>query len=112
MVGDNGSGKSTVVEAMVAAGFNAEGGSRNLRFSTYRTHSELAEHVRLAWSSQPRWGWFLRAATFYGMATHIVYDDDPDAGGDRLGSRTPDHLRSANGGPCRPRSARLATGNC
>ncbi len=36
LVGDNGTGTSTIVEALaVAAGFNAEGGSRNLRFETY-----------------------------------------------------------------------------
>jgi predicted ATPase len=35
LVGENGSGKSTLIEAIaVAAGFNAEGGSRNFRFTT------------------------------------------------------------------------------
>lgn len=77
-VGDNGTGKSTLVEALaVAAGFNAEGGSRNLQFETYATHSELASSLRLRWSRRPAWGWFLRAETFYGMATHIHRDDDP-----------------------------------
>src|SRR5258705_1308951 len=76
LVGDNGTGKSTVVEALaVAAGFNSEGGGRNLRFSTHPTHSELHQHLRLTWSSRPQWGWFLRAETFYGMATHINTDD-------------------------------------
>jgi predicted ATPase len=80
-VGDNGAGKSTLIEALaVAAGFNAEGGSRNLRFSTYATHSELASKLHLRWSTRPRWGWFLRAETFYGMATHIHGDDDPKEG--------------------------------
>ena len=75
-VGDNGTGKSTLVEALaVAAGFNAEGGSRNLQFETYATHSDLASRLRLRWARQPRWGWFLRAETFYGMATHIHLDD-------------------------------------
>ncbi|MEZ5266505.1 MAG: hypothetical protein R2755_32990 [Acidimicrobiales bacterium] len=41
VVGDNGTGKSTVVEALARrGGFNAEGGSRNLRFETYATHSD------------------------------------------------------------------------
>jgi predicted ATPase len=76
-VGDNGTGKSTLVEALaVAAGFNAEGGSRNLQFETYATHSALASSLRLRWARRPRWGWFLRAETFYGMATHITLDDD------------------------------------
>jgi predicted ATPase len=81
LVGDNGSGKSTIVEAVaVAAGFNAEGGSRNLRFHTYDTHSALHEHLVLQWNRRPRWGWFLRAETFYGMASHIAQDDDPRTG--------------------------------
>jgi predicted ATPase len=84
-VGDNGTGKSTLVEALaIAAGFNAEGGSRNLQFETYETHSALASQLRLRWSRRPRWGWFLRAETFYGMATHITLDDDPKFGISKL----------------------------
>ncbi|MET0324133.1 MAG: AAA family ATPase [Ilumatobacteraceae bacterium] len=61
-VGDNGSGKSTLIEAIaVAAGFNAEGGGRNLRFTTFATHSELHAHLELRWRQRPRWGWFLRS---------------------------------------------------
>jgi predicted ATPase len=85
-VGDNGTGKSTLVEALaIAAGFNAEGGSRNLQFESYATHSALASSLRLRWSRRPRWGWFLRAETFYGMATHITLDDDVDDRGRPLG---------------------------
>src|SRR5439155_12118710 len=81
LVGDNGTGKSTLIEALaVAAGFNPEGGSRNLRFGTYATHSGLFQHLELVWSRRPRWGWFLRAETFYGIASHIATDDDPRAG--------------------------------
>ena len=48
-VGENGSGKSTMLEALaVAAGFNPEGGTKNYRFSTYDSHSitwgELSGH--------------------------------------------------------------------
>jgi len=75
LVGDNGTGKSTLVEAIAAAaGFNPEGGGRNLRFETHSTHSRLHEHLQLNWTDRPHWGWFLRAETFYGMATHIVTD--------------------------------------
>jgi hypothetical protein len=74
-VGQNGTGKSTLIEALaVAAGLNAEGGSNNLRFETMATHSDLADHLALQWIRRPRWGWFLRAETFYGMATHIAQD--------------------------------------
>ena len=93
LAGDNGTGKSTLVEALaVAAGFNAEGGSRNLRFRTHATHSDLSDHLRLGWRQRPRWGWFLRAETFYGMASHIAEDDDPMSG---IAAMFPDlHARS------------------
>ena len=40
--GASGSGKSTLLEAIaVACGFNPEGGTRNFRFATRETHSEL-----------------------------------------------------------------------
>lgn len=70
-VGENGSGKSTLLEALaVSAGFNPEGGTKNYSFSTYDSHSELCEAVRL--SRGPRkqgWGYFLRAESFYNVAT-------------------------------------------
>ena len=76
LVGENGSGKSTIIEAVAAAtGFNAEGGSRNLRFATHDTHSTLVRDLELRWARRPPWGWFLRAETFYGMATAIATDD-------------------------------------
>ena len=75
LVGANGSGKSTIVEAVATtAGLNAEGGSTNLRFATHSTHSSLGDHLSLRWAKRPSWGWFLRAETFYGMATHITRD--------------------------------------
>lgn len=76
LAGDNGSGKSSIIEAVaIAAGFNAEGGSRNLMFATHDTHSTLADSLTLEWRSRPKWGWFLRAETFYGMASHIAEDE-------------------------------------
>ena len=47
-VGENGSGKSTLLEAIaVSYGFNPEGGTRNYRFSTYDSHSELCDAMTL-----------------------------------------------------------------
>ena len=70
-VGENGSGKSTLLEAIaVASGFNPEGGSWNYRFSTYDSHSELCGAVRLSRGvRKPSWGYFLRAESFYNVAT-------------------------------------------
>ena len=71
--GENGSGKSTLVEAIaVAAGFNAEGGSRNMTVSTRASHSVLHKHLRLVRGTRrPRNGYFLRAESFFNVATHI-----------------------------------------
>jgi predicted ATPase len=77
-VGENGSGKSTLVEAVaVAAGFNAEGGSRNFNFATRRSESELHKHLRLARGTRrPRTGYFLRAESFFNVATEIENNAD------------------------------------
>jgi predicted ATPase len=73
IVGENGSGKSTLLEGLaVALGFNAEGGSRNFNFATRASHSELGRHLRIARSHRrPRTSFFLRAESFYNVATEI-----------------------------------------
>jgi len=70
-VGENGSGKSTLLEAIaVAYGFNPEGGTRNYHFSTYDSHSELCDAISLTKGIyRPGWGYFLRAESFYNVAT-------------------------------------------
>ena len=69
--GENGSGKSTLLEAIaVADGFNPEGGTRNYNFSTYDSHSELCDAIRLSRGvRRSKWGYFLRAESFYNVAT-------------------------------------------
>ncbi len=75
-VGENGTGKSTLLEAIaVAYGFNAEGGSRNFTFSTKKTHSELFKHITLVKRGFAKDGFFLRAESLYNVATNI---DDMD----------------------------------
>jgi predicted ATPase len=73
LVGENGSGKSTLLEAIaVAAGFNPEGGSNNFRFTTRASHSGLHQCLRLARShKRPRTGFFLRAESFFNVATEV-----------------------------------------
>lgn len=71
-VGENGTGKSTLLEAIaVAFGFNAEGGSKNFNFSTNSTHSDLWEHLTLVKREFARDGFFLRAESLYNVATNI-----------------------------------------
>ena len=73
LVGDNGSGKSTLLEAVaVAAGFNAEGGTQNFDFATRASHSDLHEAIRLVrGTTRPSSGFFLRAESFFNVATAI-----------------------------------------
>jgi predicted ATPase len=71
LVGENGTGKSTLLEAIaVASGFNPEGGSKHFRFSTRPSHSGLHEYLRLVRPpGRPRDGYFVRAESFYNVAT-------------------------------------------
>lgn len=70
LVGENGSGKSTLMEALaIAAGLNAEGGSRHLTYSHRATESSLHEHLVLRWARRPRTAFFLRSETLFNTAT-------------------------------------------
>jgi len=80
-VGENGIGKSTLLEALaVAVRLNPEGGSRNLRFATRDTHSGLHQMLRVTRGPRaPRDAYFLRAESFYNVASQIAaLDEDPD----------------------------------
>lgn len=86
LVGENGTGKSTLLEAVaVACGFNAEGGTRNFSFSTRETHSPLYRYLTVGRTAYPRDGFFLRAESFYNVATNI---DEMDGRGRAAGSST------------------------
>lgn len=85
LVGENGTGKSTLLEAVaVACGFNAEGGTRNFNFSTRATHSELCDYLTVSRSRYPKDGFFLRAESFYNVATNIDALDEEAVLGPRL----------------------------
>src|SRR5437016_2146609 len=73
IVGENGCGKSTLLEAIaVAWGFNPEGGTINFRFSTRTSHSDLHKYLQLVKSfRRPTDGFFLRAESFFNVATDI-----------------------------------------
>jgi len=96
IAGENGSGKSTLVEAIaVALGLNPEGGSRSLRFSTRATESGLGRYARAVRApGRERRSFFLRAESFYNVATQIELID---GGSSELlaayGGRSP-HTRS------------------
>ena len=72
-VGENGSGKSTLIEGLaVSQKFNPEGGTKNFCFSTENSHSELCEYLLATKGAlYPRDGFFLRAESFYNVASNI-----------------------------------------
>lgn len=72
-VGENGVGKSTLIEAIaVSMGFNPEGGSINFKFSTNDSHSELYKYLSVVKTLRRRRdGYFLRAESFYNAISYI-----------------------------------------
>jgi predicted ATPase len=81
LVGENGSGKSTIVEAVAAAyGLAPEGGSTGSQHATRRTESSLGDAlvVRRGLAAS-RWGFFLRAETMHGFYTYL--EDNPGGSG-------------------------------
>jgi len=73
IIGENGSGKSTFIEALaICAGFSPEGGSIFLNHGTYNSHSELFNSFKLIRSGyRNKDGFFLRAESFYNVASEL-----------------------------------------
>jgi predicted ATPase len=80
-VGENGTGKSTLLEAVAElCGFNPQGGSRD----NYYRHGDGADAHGLASALRPVWlpkvskGFFFRAESFFNFATYIeqAYAED------------------------------------
>jgi len=83
LVGENGTGKSTLLEGIAAAwGFNPEGGTLNFSFNTRSSHSSLYEYFRIARGvRRPKDGFFLRAESYYNVASYIdELDEQPSFG--------------------------------
>jgi predicted ATPase len=71
-VGENGSGKSTILEAIAyQCGFNTAGGGKNNYYDVDSSHAALGNHIRLSWMPKVTNGFFLRAETFYHFASHL-----------------------------------------
>ncbi len=78
-IGENGSGKSTLLEALaITQGFNPEGGTKNYCFTTFDSHSDLHEALRvLKGYRKEKGGYFYRAESFYNVATQELEYSGP-----------------------------------
>ncbi|BAK36964.1 hypothetical protein MLP_39500 [Microlunatus phosphovorus NM-1] len=77
LVGENGTGKSTIVEAVaIAYGLSPEGGSTGARHSTRPSESSLSDYLQLTrGAGATKWGYFLRAETMHGLFSYL--EDNP-----------------------------------
>jgi predicted ATPase len=80
LVGENGSGKSTVMELLaVTLGLNPEGGSVHTRHRTRASEPESLGLVVERSPGAPRWGYFLRDETLHGLYSYL---ESAGGGGD------------------------------
>lgn len=89
-VGENGSGKSTFVEAMaILAGFNPEGGTKNFNLRLRPSESSLYQHLKLIRNAQrEKTGFFLRAETMFNVATEVEEGAYAEYGWENLHERS------------------------
>jgi predicted ATPase len=74
-VGENGTGKSTLLEAIAAHyGFGLEGGNRNFSPKTTDSVSSiepLVKALRLSFTKRTGGGFYLRAESFFNVASYV-----------------------------------------
>jgi predicted ATPase len=72
LVGENGTGKSTLLEAIAwACGFGAHGGNRDQSFAEDADGHALGRALRLGWRQKVSGGFSLRAETFFNFASYL-----------------------------------------
>jgi predicted ATPase len=97
IVGENGTGKSTLLEGIaVLAGFDEAGGGRGYRTVDHSNAvetmgGELSSALRASWLPKITNGWFFRAESFFSVARYL------DASARDVGARAPDFLSHSHG---------------
>jgi predicted ATPase len=86
LVGENGSGKSTVVETLAEAyGLNPQGGSAQAQlFSVRPSEPGKGSELTVVRGVKPRWAYFLRADTMSQLYTYLEQNPNPRARPERL----------------------------
>ena len=98
IVGENGTGKSTLLEGIAAlAGFDEAGGAKGYRPVDHSRAIEamggrLADALRASWLSKITWGWFFRAESFFAVARYL-----DEAAQEPLSGPPPDFLSHSHG---------------
>lgn len=85
IVGENGTGKSTLIEAIAAlSGYDEAGGGKGHRPVDHSTAidksgAELADVLRAGWLPKVTDGWFFKAETFFSVARYLDDAGSPNA---------------------------------
>ena len=93
IVGENGTGKSTLIEAIAAlAGYDEAGGGKAVAAVDHSSAldtsgSALADALRGSWLPKVTNGWFFRAETFFSVARYL----------DEVSGNPPDFLSYSHG---------------
>jgi predicted ATPase len=99
IVGENGTGKSSLIEAIAAlAGYDEAGGGKGYRpvdhsMALDKNGGELAKALRASWLPKVTAGWFFRAESFYAVARYL----DKAALEDPFGPPPPKFLNWSHG---------------
>lgn len=106
IVGENGAGKSTILEGIAAvAGFDSGGGGKghnSVEQGLEVTGADLSSSLRAAWLPKVPYGWFFRAETFFSVARYldrsaIAAQEDLGAMADAAPQFAPDYLSFSHG---------------
>lgn len=86
LVGENGSGKSTVMEILAqACGLSPQGGSAIAQFRTRDSEPDLSPHLLAERGAlRPRWSYFLRADTMHQLYSYLEDNPSPRRPPERL----------------------------
>src|SRR4030081_3797486 len=98
VVGENGTGKSTLLEGIASlAGYDEAGGGKGYRAVDHSGAVELmggrlGDALRASWLPKITNGWFFRAESFFSVAHHL-----DEAAREPLSGRPPDFLSHSHG---------------
>ncbi|EHI69670.1 AAA family ATPase [Streptococcus ictaluri] len=80
LVGENGTGKSSLLEAIaLMLGINVEGGSKDFQFKSHETHSSFGDYLISLRVDYPKDYFFLRAESFYNVSTYLEAVNSPNS---------------------------------